>query len=105
MPFFVLSLLLALVVAGAMALCGLACRWRRRPWWLCLWLFLSLPVVWVAVSVLLHFLCRSSADFALFRVLGPVIVMVTYATLLPFLVLSRANALFRERLKNLLHLR
>jgi hypothetical protein len=105
LPFFVLSLLLALVVAGAMALCGLACRWRRRPWWLCLWLFLSLLVVWVAVSELLHFLCRSSADFALFRDLGPVIVMVAYAALLPFLVLSGVNALFRERLKNLFHLR
>jgi hypothetical protein len=109
LPFFVLSLLLAFVVAAAMALCGLACRWRRRPWWLCLWLFLFLPAAWIAVSELLHFLCRwaspGSADFALFRVLGPVIVMVTYANLLPFLVLSRVNALFRERFKRLFHMR
>jgi hypothetical protein len=108
LPFLVLPVLLALVVAAAMFLCGLACRWRHRPWWLCLWLFLSLPAVWVAVSALLHFLCRmaspGSVDYNLFLWIGPFMVVVIFATLLPFLVLSWVNALFRERLKALLHL-
>jgi hypothetical protein len=108
LPFLVLPLVLALVVAAAMFLCGLACRWRHRPWWLCLWLFLSLPTAWVAVSALLHALCRmaspDSVNFDLLLVLGPFMVALIFATLLPFLVLSRVNALFRERLKNLFHL-
>jgi len=109
LPFLVLPVLLALVVAAAMALCGLACRWRRGPWWLCLWLFLSLPAVWFAVSALLRALCRIASpgnvmNYDLFIWIGPFMVAVMFATLLPFMVLSRTNALFRERLKALLHL-
>jgi hypothetical protein len=108
LPFLILPVLLALVVAAAMALCGLACRWRHGPWWLCLWLFLFLPAVSAAVSALLHYLCRmaspGSMDFPLFLGIGPFMVVVIFATLLPFLVLSRVNALFRERLQNLFHL-
>ena len=108
LPFLVLPVLLALVVAAAMALSGLACRWRHRPGWFCLWLFLSLPTAWVAASALLHFLCRmaspGSVDYAVFLRIGPFMVVLIFATLLPFLVLSWINPLFRERLKNLLHL-
>jgi len=108
LPFLVLPVLLALVVAAAMALSGLACRWRHRPWWFCLWLFLSLPTAWVAASALLHFLCRmaspGSVDYAVFLRIGPFMVVLIFATLLPFLVLSWINPLFRERLKNHLHL-
>jgi hypothetical protein len=68
----------------------------------CLWLFLSLPAVWVAVSVLLHVLCQ--VDSPLFLVLGPFMVGIMFATLLPFLILSWSNALFGERLKTLFHL-
>ena len=109
LPFFVPLALLALVVAAAMALCGLACRWRHRPWWLCLWLFLSLPAVWVAVSAPLHVLCRiawpGSVDYDLFLRIGPFMVVVIFATLLPFLILSSASPFFRERLKALLHVK
>jgi len=109
LPFLVLPMLLAVVIAAAMALSGLACRWRHRPWWLCLWLFLSLPAAWVAASVLLHVSCRmaspGSVNFHLFLGLGPFVVAVLFATILPFLVLSWANALFRERLRDLLHVK
>jgi hypothetical protein len=101
LPFLVLPVLLVLVVVTAMALSGLACRWRHRPWWFCLWLFLSLLAAWVAASALLHFLCR----MAVFLRIGPFMVAVMFATLLPFLVLSWVNPLFRERLKALLHLK
>jgi hypothetical protein len=109
LPFLVVPLLLALVVAAAMALCGLACRWRQGPWWLCLWLFLSLPAVWVAVSALLRALCRIASpgnvmNYDLFIWIGPFMVAIMFATLLPFLVLSWVNTLFRERLKALIHL-
>ena len=45
-----------------------------------------------------------SVDYNLFLWIGPFMVVVIFATLLPFLVLSWVNALFRERLKALLHL-
>ncbi len=110
MPFFVPLALLALVVAAAMALCGLACRWRYRSWWICLWLFLSLPAVWVAVSAPLHYLCRMAWPGSvglrpLIPRIGPFMVVVIFATLLPFLILSSASPFFRERLKALLHVK
>jgi len=43
-------------------------------------------------------------DYAVFLRIGPFMVVLIFATLLPFLVLSWINPLFRERLKNLLHL-
>ena len=107
LPFLVPLALLALTVAAAMALSGLACRGRPRQWLLCLCLFLSLPTVWVAASSLLHFLCwiasSSGADYRLL-LMGLPVVVITFGTLLPFLVLSWVNALFRERLKALFQL-
>jgi hypothetical protein len=107
LPFLVPLALLALTVAAAMALSGLACRGRPRQWLLCLCLFLSLPAVWVAASSLLHFLCwiasSSGADYRLL-LMGLPVVVITFGTLLPFLVLSWVNALFRKRLKALFQL-
>ena len=108
LPFLVLPVLLALVVAAAMALCGLACRWRQRKWWFGLWLFLSLPAVWIVLSALLHgWFAGSPNDFPLiaFIMIGLFMAAVCFATMLPFLILSWSNALFRERLKALLHLK
>jgi hypothetical protein len=108
-PILVLLMMLALVVAAALALCGLACRGRHRPFQLYLWLLLSVPAVGIAVPALLHYLCRmaspGSMDFPLFLVLGPLTTLVAVATLLPFLILSSVNPFYRERLKALLHVK
>jgi hypothetical protein len=107
LPFIVLPVLLALVVAATLSLCGLACQWRQRPWWFCLWLFLSLPTVCVAVSALLHLLCRiaspGTVDYDPSLWFGLLMVGVSFATLLPFLILSSASRFHRERLKAVLH--
>ncbi len=100
--------LLALVITAAMVLSGFACRGHYRPIRLCLWLFLSLLAVLIAVPAVLYFLFRMASpgnvNYAPFLGIGLLMVAVTFATLLPFLVLSLTNALFRERLKNLFHL-
>ena len=108
LPVFALPVLLALGIAATLALCGLACRRRQRTWWFCLWLFLSLPAVWIAMSALLNWWFAGSADrFPLiaYVMIGLFLAAVSFATWLPFLVLSWSNALFRERLKALLHLK
>ena len=108
LPFLVLPVLVASVVAVAMALSGLACRRRRRAWRLGLWLCLSLAIVWMVAAELLYYPYRQTppgfAHLDVFFWLGAVAVPTIFVTLLPFLILSWANALFRERLKALLHL-
>jgi hypothetical protein len=98
LPFLVPLVLPAPGIAVAMLLCGLY-----------LWLFLSLLAVWVGVPALLQALCwiatPGSIEYALLLGSGPLIVAVTYATLLPFLILSSASPFFRERLKALLHVK
>jgi hypothetical protein len=109
LPFLVPLVLPALGVAVAIVLCGLACRGRHRPFGLYLWLFLSLLVVWVGVPALVQLLCRIAApgsiEYALLLGSGPLMVAVSFATLLPFLILSSASPFFRERLKALLHVK
>jgi hypothetical protein len=109
LPFLVPLVLPAPGVAAAMVLCGLACRGRHRPFGLYVWLFLSLLVVWVGVPALLQVLFRmaspGSVEYALVLGIGPLMVAVTFATLVPFLILSSASPLFRERLKALLHVK
>jgi hypothetical protein len=108
LPFLVPLMLPAPGLAAAMVLCGLACRGRHRPFGLYLWFFLSLLVVW-AGPALLQLLCRiaspGSLEYALVLGIGPLMVVVTFATLLPFLILSSASPFFRERLQVLLYLR
>jgi hypothetical protein len=108
LPFLVPLTLPAPGLAAAMVLCGLACRGRHRPVGLYLWFFLSLLVVWV-VPALLQVLCRmaspDSLEYALVLGIGPLMVAVTFATLLPFLILSSASPFYRERLKALLNVK
>ena len=109
LPFLVPLVLPAPGLAAAMLLCGLACRGRHRPFGLYLWLFLSLLVVWVGVPVLLQALFRiappGSMEYALLLGSGPLMLMVTFATVLPFLILASASPFFRERLKALLNVK
>ena len=108
LPFLVPLTLPAPGLAAAIVLCGLACRGRHRPFGLYLWFFLSLLVVWV-LPALLQVLCRiakpGSLECALILGLGPLMVAVTFATLLPFLILSSASSFYRERLKALLRVK
>jgi hypothetical protein len=101
-PFLALVVLPAPVVAVAMFLGGLACREHRGVLSLCLWLFLSLLGVWLTVSVLAYGWCRlalpGGVEYLPCLALALLMVAVSFATLLPFLVLSLLNPLFRERL-------
>lgn len=109
LPFLVPLTLPAPGLAAAMGLCGLACRGRPGSFRLCLWLFVSLLTVWVAVSALVYGLWRiaspGNVGYALFLGGGLLLVAVTFASLLPFLVLSWASPFFRERLQALLHIK
>jgi hypothetical protein len=108
LTFLVPLALQALVVAAAIVLCGLACRGRHRRFRLCLWLFVSLLAVWYAVLASLCFLCRLASpgilDFLNLLAIVPLMVAVTFAMLLPFLILSWLNTLFGGRLRILFHL-
>jgi hypothetical protein len=109
MPLLSPLALLALVVAAALVLGGLACRGRGGPFRLCVWLFLSLVAVWFAVSAALYFLDPKglpfSMDFGTLLAIGLFMAMFTFAMLLPFLILSSASPFYRERLKALLHVK
>jgi hypothetical protein len=108
-PLFLLLPLMAFVIAAALVLCGLICRGRYRPFLLYPCLFLSLLAVGSAVVALLHFLFKGASaevvEFVLLFGIGPALVVVTSVTLLPFLLLSSACSLYRERLKTLLHVK
>ena len=110
LPVFVPLALLPFVLASGLALAGIVCRGRYRPWSLWLWLILSLSAAWLAASLLLHVVCQAAAPtntplflpWIIFPIATPFIVLILYATLLPFQILSAASPLFRERLKALL---
>ena len=107
LPFAIVLGVGVLTSAVALSIGGWICRRRFRPVGLCVWLFLLLLVIWVAIS----------APFFIFAVISsgnqipwgqffiPVfgVVAGNFALLLPFLILSSANPFFRERLKALLH--
>jgi hypothetical protein len=108
LPFIVPLVLPAPGLAAAMVLCGLACRGRHRPFGLYLWFFLSLLIVWVVpalLQVLFRMASPDSLDYALVLGIGPLMIAVTFATLLPFLILSSASPFYRERLKALLNVK
>ncbi len=97
---------LALVVAAAFVLGGLASRGRGGAFRLGVWLFLSVVAVWVAVSAAWYLWgplgLPFSTGFGPFLAIGLFMAMFTCAMLLPFLILSSASPFFRERLKALL---
>jgi hypothetical protein len=97
-----------LVVALAIFLAGLACRGRYRPLGLYLWIFLSLLALWLVILTpffaFAMIVSGGQLPWQEFFVVVLVLTAVSFGTLLPFLVLSSANSLFRERLKLLLHL-
>jgi hypothetical protein len=100
--------LLALVVAAAMVMCGVACQGRYRPIRVCLGLFASLLVVCLSVLIPLGVVEMATSpgggQLSEFFLCGLGMAAVSFTMLLPFMILSFANALFRERLKALFHL-
>lgn len=109
LPLVLVVALGALVISLALTLSGLLCRGRYRPLRLCLWLALTLVAAWFVVIcpflVFARMMGQLGQGFALQMFLvtlcasGP-----TFGILLPFLLLSFANTLYRDRLRNLLHL-
>jgi hypothetical protein len=93
--------------AAALSLCGLICRGRYRPAAIYPWLLVLLSAMWLAIAApfFLIALVASGGGIAWSEFFIPVLMVaaVNYATLLPFLILSSASPLFRERLKALLH--
>jgi hypothetical protein len=98
-----------LVVALAIFLAGLACRGRYRPLGLYLWIFLSLLALWLVILTpffaFAMIVSGGQLPWQEFFVVVLVLTAAGFVTLFPFLVLSSANSLFRERLKTLLHVK
>ena len=96
-----------LVVALAIFLAGLACRGRYRPLGLYLWIFLSLLALWLVILApffaFAMIVSGGQLPWQEFFLMLLVLTAVSFGVLLPFLILSSANSLFRERLKLLLH--
>ncbi|MGD0743864.1 MAG: hypothetical protein ABSA45_01805 [Verrucomicrobiota bacterium] len=96
----------ALASAIALSLGGWICRKLWRPAGLCLWLFLSLLVVWLLIAAPLFVVAEISdrGRIPLSEFFTPVLIVAAgnFMLLLPFLVLSSASPFFRERLKALL---
>jgi hypothetical protein len=96
------------VVSVALSLAGLLCRGRYRPLGLSLWLIASLLVIWsvVIAPFFVVVLIASRGTIPVTGMIAAVLVMtgVSFASLLPSLILSFAHPFFRERLKRLLHL-
>jgi hypothetical protein len=97
----------ALASSVALLLAGWFCRRRFSPIKLYVLVLVSLPAVWLALTapVFLVALSTSGAPIAWAEFLLPVVAVTgaNFALLLPFLILSSANSLFRERLKLILH--
>jgi hypothetical protein len=105
LPLLIPLVLPAPAVAGALVLCGLACRGRYRAVGLWVWLVIALLTGWIAVSALLYGLCHVASPgvtgYRPFLGMGLFMAILNSAILLPFLILSAASPFFRERLKAL----
>ena len=105
-------LIVSFVLSLALTLASVFCRSRYRPIRLLMWLLIALLGMWTVLSApfVVIGLILSHAGLSGSAVLGVTMgVLITAgisgAIFLPFLVLSFANTLFRERLKQLLHVK
>lgn len=94
----------ALVISAAVVLAGLLCRRRYRPLVLCAWLAALLLGIWFLVMAPFFLATTAGRGVPATELLVPVLAVagVCFAALLPFLLLSFANAFYRERLIRLL---
>ena len=90
----------------AAGLAGLLCRQRYRPLVLCGGTFVTLLGLWMLVLLPLFLVQTAGQNVPAGAVLAPVLVAagLCFGVLLPFLLLSFLNSLFRERLTRLLRL-
>lgn len=107
LPFAMVLGVGALTSAVALSIGGWICRRRFRPVGLCVWLLVSLLVLWVAISapffIFALIASGNQIPWSEYFLLVFSVAAGNFALLLPFLVLSSANPFFRERLKSLLH--
>jgi len=92
---------------AALNLAGWLCRRQYRPAGLTLWLVVFIAALWVLISApFFVFAVVASGGGEWLEFLQAILAFVglTFAMLLPFLVLAFAIGLYRERLKELLHL-
>ncbi|MGA2866624.1 MAG: hypothetical protein ABSF95_19285 [Verrucomicrobiota bacterium] len=102
----------SLAIAAALTLVGLLCQRGYRPFVLCLWVLVLLLPVWLSIIMLWLMIDALRLGYAIDRHQIEVwcqdvggLVRLSFAVVLPFLILSFANAFYRERLKGLLCLR
>jgi hypothetical protein len=99
---------IVLVISVALTLAGWVCRGRYGWVRLSLWLLATVVVLCLLIygPFFIIGMIASGGNIPVLALLGIVGVMagITFGVLLPFLVLSFANGLYRERLKELLHL-
>jgi hypothetical protein len=103
-----------LLIAGifvttlALSMAGWSSRRSFHPLRLALWLVGWLAVIWTAVTTpflaLFVFFSGGWAPWSQLLLVAWFGVGVSLAAVLPFLILASCNSLFRERLKQLLHL-
>jgi hypothetical protein len=96
------------VFAGALNLTGRLCRRRPSRVPILLWLVLWLLVMWIAaawlVSCMTKLISGESFDWTALLVAPVILALVSFATLLPFLILSFTSAFYRQRLQQLMRL-
>lgn len=97
----------ALVIAVALSLAGLVSRRKYAPSRLFVWLLAWCVAIPSAVALPFFVIGRvTSGPTPLLDFFGPVLAAagICFMAVLPYLVLSFANAFYRERLQGLLHL-
>jgi hypothetical protein len=98
----------ALVISLSLTLAGVVSRGKYRPARLCFWLPGILVTVWLLIigPLFLMAMIFSPGNVPILALLGVVLsaAALSFGALLPFLLLSFANAFYRERFKDLLHL-
>ena len=97
----------ALASAIALSVGGWVCRDRFRPMGLCLWMLVSLLLLWLLMAapffIIAEIVEHWRIQWSEFFIPVLSIAVGNFAILLPFLILSSASPFYRERLRTLLH--
>ena len=96
------------VFAGALHLTGRLCRPRPSRVRISLWLALWLWAMWLAAAGLISGVAKlvsgDSIEWNALLVAPIILALVSFVTMLPFLILSFTSSFYRERLQQLLRL-
>jgi hypothetical protein len=108
LPMGILLAVSVFVTSVAIALAGLVCRGRFRVTSLSVWMFVFLLGLWLVITTPFFAFAAiaTSGQVPWLGFFGGILMLaaISFALVLPFLILSAANSFFRERLKALLHL-